>query len=95
MGGCAARRVALAQNLAEAVPQALGHYERGIRMACWRPVEARDAPDRPDLAHDALMTAILAVLAACLTRGRGDPAARARILRQRPGCPMRTWTSTS
>jgi hypothetical protein len=78
----------LVQDLAEAVPQALRHYERGIRMA-WGPVKVWEMPDRPEQAHYelaeghiVLLGAILAALAAYLTRGRGDPAARARLLQE-------------
>jgi hypothetical protein len=78
----------LVQDLAESVPRALRHYERGVRMA-WGPVKTWEMPSRPEQAQDelaeghiVLLCAILAALAAYLTRGRGDPAARARILQE-------------
>lgn len=55
-------------------------------------------PDRPEQAHGelaeghiVLLGAILAALAACLTRGRGDPAARARLLQEIRQSPRRAY----
>ena len=75
----------LLDDLGHALPEALRLYSRGIETAWGRDFMG----DKPDALHGAreialghlvLMTAVLSALAAYLTRGRGDPAARARIL---------------
>lgn len=75
----------LLDDLGHALPEALRHYSRGIETA-WGRSFMRERPDAMQgareiaLGHLVLMTAVLSALAAYLTRGRGDPAARGRIL---------------
>ena len=66
------------------------HYETGLRIA-WGPVRRWESADSVGmdwaarelaLGHVVLMTAMLSALAAYLMRGKGDPAARARILQE-------------
>jgi hypothetical protein len=83
---------ALLEDLGTALPEALHHYERGIRLA-WGPVRHWESADTvftdQDRAsreiakgHVVLVMAVLTALSAYLTRGRGDPAARARMLQE-------------
>jgi hypothetical protein len=81
---------ALIEDLGTAVPDALRHYEAGLRMA-WGPVRHWECAESLHMdrashelaqGHVLLMMAMLSALAAYLTRGRGDPAARARILQE-------------
>jgi hypothetical protein len=66
----------------------LRHYECGIRLA-WGPVRHWEADQGTDRApgelaagHVVLMVAMLSALVAYLTRGRGNPAAKARLLQE-------------
>lgn len=77
---------ALIEDLGTAIPKALRHYELGFKPA-WGPVRrwehdqgADRAPHELAEGHIVLTVAMLSALTAYLTRGRGDPAARARIL---------------
>jgi hypothetical protein len=81
---------ALIEDLGTAIPDALRHYEAGFRMA-WGPVRHWESADSVGmdrashefaLGHLLLMMAMLTALMAYLTRGRGDPAAKARILQE-------------
>jgi hypothetical protein len=76
------------EDLGSAIPQALRHYECGIRLA-WGPVRHWEADQGTDRApgelaagHVVLMVAMLSALVAYLTRGRGNPAAKARLLQE-------------
>jgi hypothetical protein len=78
---------ALVQDFGERLPQAMRHYERGLELAWGRPDGVFPDPPNPMLAGDEIaeghvlvILALLSALAAYLTRGRGDPAARGRIL---------------
>lgn len=83
---------ALLADLGTALPEALHHYERGIRLA-WGPVRHWENSDTVFMdqdrasreiakGHVVLIMAVLMALSAYLTRGRGDPAARARMLQE-------------
>jgi hypothetical protein len=79
---------ALIEDLGAAIPDALRHYETGFKLA-WGPVRRWEADQGTDRAphelaegHIVLMIAMLSALTAYLTRGRGDPAAKARILQE-------------
>jgi hypothetical protein len=81
---------ALLEDLGNALPEALGHYGNGIRMA-WGPVRHWESADSVFMDHASreiarghvvLMMALLGALSAYLTRGRGDPAARTRLLQE-------------
>ncbi len=81
---------ALIEDLGAAVPDMLRHYEAGFRMA-WGPVRRWEDAHSIDMdgasrelaqGHVVLMMALLSALLAYLTRGRGDLAARARILQE-------------
>jgi len=79
---------ALVQDLGDWLPQAMRHYERGVELAWGRNFDevASHEPDPmragDEIAegHVLVILALLSALAAYLTRGRADPAARARIL---------------
>ena len=99
---------ALIQDLGTTVPDALRHYEAGFRMA-WGPVRHWESAESTGMdgasyefarGHVLLMLAMLSALAAYVTRGRGDPAARARILqeiRQSPrlGSKVADWVAAN
>ena len=99
---------ALIEDLGTAVPNALRHYEAGFRMA-WGPVRHWEDADSIGMdgashelarGHVLLMMAMLSALAAYLTRGRGDPAARARILQEirespRLGSKVADWVAAN
>jgi hypothetical protein len=79
---------ALIEDLGTAIPDALRHYELGFKLA-WGPVHRWEqdegthrAPYELAEGHLVLMMAMLSALMAYLTRGRGDPAAKARILQE-------------
>jgi len=81
---------ALIEDLGTAVPDALRHYEGGLRMA-WGPVRRWESAESMGmdgaahelaLGHVVLMTAMLSALLAYLTRSRGNPAAKVRLLQE-------------
>jgi hypothetical protein len=79
---------ALTEDLGTAIPDALRHYELGFKLA-WGPVRRWEqdegthrAPYELAEGHLVLMMAMLSALMAYLTRGRGDPGAKARILQE-------------
>lgn len=79
---------ALIEDLGTAIPAALRHYEMGFKLA-WGPVRRWEqdegthrAPYELAEGHLVLMVAMLSALMAYLTRGRGDPGAKARILQK-------------
>jgi hypothetical protein len=79
---------ALIEDLGTAIPDALRHYELGFKLA-WGPVRRWEqdegthrAPYELAEGHLVLMMAMLSALMAYLTRGRGDPGAKARILQE-------------
>ena len=96
---------ALVLDLGEGVPQAVRHYERGLELAWGRPdgvfpqePDPMRAGDEIAEGHVPLIMAVLSALAAYLTRGRGDPAARARILQdirqsRRLGPALADWVA--
>jgi hypothetical protein len=96
---------ALAQDLGEGLPQAMRHYERGLKLAWGEPDAVFPEPPDPMQAgdeiakgHVLLIVAVLSALAAYLTRGRSDPAARARILQdirqsRRLGPALADWVA--
>jgi hypothetical protein len=79
---------ALIEDLGTAIPDALRHYEMGFKLA-WGPVRRWEADSGTERAphelaegHIVLMIAMLSALAAYLTRGRGNPGAKARVLEE-------------
>jgi hypothetical protein len=79
---------ALIEDLGTAIPDALRHYETGFKLA-WGPVRRWEqdegthrAPYELAEGHLVLVMAMLSALMAYLTRGRGDPGAKARILQE-------------
>jgi hypothetical protein len=93
---------ALVEDLGTAIPQALRHYEEGFRLA-WGPVRrwasdpgSERAPHELAQGHVVLTIAMLSALTAYLTRGRGDPGAKASILQEirespRLGAKVADW----
>lgn len=95
----------LLQDLGDQVPRALRHYAAGLELAWGQYNQYRSkepdtfgAADEIAEGHVLLATAVLSALAAWLTRGRGDLAARARLLlqlRQNPrlGAGLADWVA--
>lgn len=95
----------LLQDLGSQVPQALSHYARGLELAwgryslCWtEEPDVHRASKAIAEGHVLLAVAVLSALAAYLTRGRGDPAVRGRILQQmrenpRLGAKVADWVA--
>jgi hypothetical protein len=97
---------ALIEDLGTAIPDALRHYETGFKLA-WGPVRRWEADQGTDRApyelaqgHIVLTIAMLSALTAYLTRGRGDPAAKARVLQEirespRLGSKVADWVAAN
>jgi hypothetical protein len=96
----------LIEDLGTAIPDALRHYELGFKLA-WGPVRRWEqdegthrAPYELAEGHIVLMIAMLSALTAYLTRGRGDPAAKARVLQEirespRLGSKVADWVAAN
>jgi hypothetical protein len=96
----------LIEDLGTAIPQALRHYEAGLRLA-WGPVRhweadqgTHRAPHELAEGHIVLMIALLTALTAYLTRGRGDPGAKARVMQEiresrRLGAKVADWVAAN